>query len=122
MPFSWARPDGQPITSDAWSSPGRLMASMGFHSSLAGGYPDQAVKYRDPVDWLPARHVQFDDLVDHLSRTLLHQDATKRLVKACCEATGLKHYDEIDEDHDLVKWGFPRLLTTMLDSPTHLSR
>ena len=34
----------------------------------------------------------------------------------------MKPYDPIDEDHDLVKWQFPQLLTTILDSPDHLSR
>jgi hypothetical protein len=121
-PFTWGQPDGQPIDDEAWSSPARLMASMRFHSSLAHGYPETATHYREPHRWLPGPAVRFDDLVDHLARQLLHRRASKGLVKACGVAVDVKTRDWITEDHDLVQWGFPRLLTTLLDSPDHLSR
>ena len=34
----------------------------------------------------------------------------------------MKPYDPINKDHELIEWQFPRLLTTILDSPAHLSR
>ena len=37
-------------------------------------------------------------------------------------AVDVKPHDRITEDHELVQWRFPRLLTTLLDSPDHLSR
>jgi uncharacterized protein (DUF1800 family) len=121
-PFSWGPPNGQPIDNESWSSPARLLASMQFHMGAAAGWADAATGYRKPEQWLPGRHPRFDELVDHLCRQLLHTESTKKLLKACCTAVDVKPYDPIDKDHDLVKWQFPQLLSTLLDSPDHLSR
>lgn len=64
----------------------------------------------------------FERLVDHLSRQMLHQPASGALLKACCEAVDVKRDTVITADHGVVKWNFQRVLTTVLDSPTHLSR
>jgi uncharacterized protein (DUF1800 family) len=122
QPFTWGQPNGQPIDNESWSSPARLMASMRFHMGAAAGWADEATHYREPEKWLPGKHPRFDEVVDHLCRQLLHKEASKRLLKACCIAVDVKPYDPIDKDHDLVKWQFPQLLTTLLDSPDHLSR
>jgi hypothetical protein len=122
-PFSWPRPDGQPIDNASWSSPARLIASMDVHQSVAAGWwPSDGVHYRKPEAWLPQQKVRFDHLVDDLSRRLLHRPASKRLVQACCQATGCKPHERITADHDLVKWSMYRLLQTLLDSPAHLTR
>lgn len=121
-PFGWGQPDGQPIDSLSWSSPARLLASMRFHEAVAGGWADAATRYRKPEQWLPGRHPRFDELVDHLSRQILHRPASKRLVKACSVAVDVKPYEAVDKDHDLVEYRFPRLLVTLLDSPDHLHR
>jgi hypothetical protein len=122
-PFDWPRPDGQPIDNVSWSSPARLVASMQVHRSLAGGwYPARGAAYRKPVGWLPGRSVRFDRLVDHISRQVLHRRATPRLVKACAEATGVKPHERITADHAIVRWQMPQLLSTLLDSPAHLTR
>lgn len=122
-PFDWPRPDGQPIDSQSWSSPSRLIASLSVHRSLAGGWwPSRGIRYPKPASWLPARTVRFDALVDHMSRLVLHQPASKRLLKACSQATGCKPRERITREHDLVRWGMPRLLTTLLDSPDFMTR
>ncbi len=41
-PFGWGQPNGQPIDSESWSSPARLLASMRFHESVAAGWADNA--------------------------------------------------------------------------------
>jgi hypothetical protein len=122
-PLAWPRPDGQPIDNDSWSAPGRLMASMNVHYTLSyGWWPTKGVHYREPKDRLPKVRVRFADLVDHLSRELLHARASDRMLKACCQATGCKPREVIDPEHALVQWGMGRLLTTFLDSPEFLSR
>jgi hypothetical protein len=68
------------------------------------------------------RPLRFSDLVDHLSRELLHTASTPLLLRACCQAVDVRADEVIDKDHDVVRWQFPRLLTTLLDSPTHLVR
>jgi uncharacterized protein (DUF1800 family) len=122
-PFGWPRPDGPPLDNDSWSSPARLLASMDVHYSLAGGWwPTKGTGYRPARAWLPSRQVRFDDLVDHLAQQLLGRHASRRLVKACSQAVDVRPRERITADHALVKWSFPRLLVTLLDSPDHLSR
>ncbi|MFC4785159.1 DUF1800 domain-containing protein [Nocardioides sp. MAHUQ-72] len=122
-PFGWPRPDGQPIDNDSWSSPARLLASMSVHYSMCGTWwPKEGIDYRPARSWLPEKRVRFDVLVDHLSQRLLHRRSTARLLRACCQATGLGPDEVITRDHALVKWSMPRLLTTFLDSPAFLTR
>lgn len=123
MPFSWPRPDGQPIDNDSWSSPARLLASMSTHYAMSGGWwPRDGISYRSPASWLPKDRIRFDLLVDHLSQRLLHRRSTARLLRACCEAVDLTPGEVVTRDHPLVKWSMPRLLTTFLDSPAFLTR
>jgi hypothetical protein len=122
-PFAWPRPDGQPIDNASWASPGRLIASMALHQNLAGGWwPKEGAHYRRPEAWLPKKSVRFDDLVDDMSRRILHRPASPRLVEACSQATGCGKRERITADHELVRWKMPRLLSTLLDSPAHLTR
>ncbi|MDQ3484535.1 MAG: DUF1800 domain-containing protein [Actinomycetota bacterium] len=123
VPFGWPRPDGQPIDNDSWSSPARLIASMDVHYVMSGRWwPKQGITYRPHRAWLPQRRIRLDKLVDHLAQQLLGTRSTARLLQACCEATALGPRTMITADHPLVRWQFPRLLTTFLDSPTHLTR
>lgn len=122
-PFGWPRPDGQPLDSESWSSPSRLIASMQVHYALCGGWwPRHGVGYRKPAQWLPRKSIRFDELVDHLSQELLGRRSTSRLLTACCQAVDVKPHERITAQHGLVKWSFPRLLVTFLDSPAHLTR
>jgi Protein of unknown function (DUF1800) len=121
-PFAWEQPNGQPIDNESWSSPARLLASMRFHLGASAGWADKATRYRQPEQWLGGRHPRFDELVDRLCGELLHRPSTGKLLKACCTAVDVKPYETVDKDSDLVRWRFPQLLTTILDSPDHLSR
>jgi hypothetical protein len=125
-PFDWARPDGQPEDGESWSSVSRVLASFETHYTMAGGWwPTAGTTYRPVASWVPlqtGQSMRFDALVEHLSRTLLGRPASQRLVDACCLATGLTVATSITPTHALVKWGMPVLLTTVLDSPEHMSR
>ncbi len=122
------------------------------YSMAGGWWPKQGVDYRSPTEWFPPtewvtkrlrvkgrknkrgkprkrwkkvrvrRPLRFDRLVDHLSRQMLHEPASARLVQACCEAVDVGPRTTITADHAVVRWNFQRVLTTLLDSPTHLSR
>lgn len=123
VPFGWPRPDGQPIDSQSWASPSRMLASMSVHMDLAGTWwPDNGIKYRTPEQWVPRFPMRFDRLVDHLSRVLLHRPASSTLLQACCEAVDVQPHEKITRDHGVVKWNMYRLLSTFLDSPTFLTR
>ena len=151
-PFEWQQPDGQPIDNVSWSSASRLMAGMEVHWAMSGGWwPKDGVVYRSPVQWFPPaqyrtkrvkvrrrnkrgrmrtrwvrrrvrRPLRFDRLVEHLCRQILHQGSTPALLQACCEAVDVRPSTPITPDHPVVKWQFQRVLATLLDSPTHLSR
>ncbi|GAA1913036.1 hypothetical protein GCM10009737_13070 [Nocardioides lentus] len=122
-PLAWPRPDGAPLTGDAWSSPSRVLASFEAHWVLAGGWwPKVGVTYRRPPAWVPRFPITFRLLVDHLSRTVLQRPSTAALLEACCLATGIAPGERITRDHHLVRWNMHRLLATLLDSPAHLTR
>jgi hypothetical protein len=125
-PFDWARPDGQPEDGASWSSVSRLLASFDTHYTLSGGWwPTQQTAYHPVASWVPltgSASMRFDALVEHLSRTLLGRTAPQRLLDACCLVTGLQPDTSITLTHALVRWGMPELLTTLLDSPEHMSR
>jgi len=125
-PFEWARPDGPPESGAAWSAASRMLASFQVHYSMAGGWwPKKDAVYHPLKDWVPLADgdsMRFDALVEHLSRRILCRAASKRVTDACCLTTGLAADTKITTGHQLVKWGMPTLLTTLLDSPEHMSR
>ena len=45
-----------------------------------------------------------------------------QLLEACCQAVDVEPRERITRDHGVVRWNMPRLLTTFLDSPAHLTR
>jgi uncharacterized protein (DUF1800 family) len=125
-PYDWARPDGQPEDGESWSSVSRVLASFSAHYNMCGGWwPKKDTTYRPLTSWVPltgAESMRFDALVEHLSRQLLARPSTPRLLEACCLASGVSASASITLDHSLVKWGMPVLLTTLLDSPEHMTR
>lgn len=122
-PCSWPRPDGQPVDNESWSSPARLLASMGVHYAMSGTWwPKVGITYRPLAAWVPWFPIRFDVLVDHLAQDLLHRRADARLLQACCLAVDVRPGERITRDHALVRWNLPRLLTTFLDSPAFLTR
>ena len=122
-PFGWTRPDGRPDRAESWSSVSRMLSSFDVHYSMAGRWwPTRDVVYAAPVDWLPAASVRFDALVDHLSRRILGRPAADLLQTAAAQATGCTAATVITADHGLVRWNMSRLLTVLLDCPTHFTR
>ena len=125
-PFDWARPDGQPQDGESWSSVSRVLASFETHYTLSGGWwPTQQMTYHPVASWVPlsgTQSMRFDALVEHLSRQFLGRHTSASLLDACCLATGLAAATSITLNHSLVRWGMPVLLTTVLDSPEHMTR
>lgn len=127
VPFDWPRPDGQPIDNESWSSPARLLASMDTHWSMGGGWwPSEGIRYRSPKQWLPKKRLRYDLLVDHMCQQLLGRRSSSRLLKACVEVCNddwrVRPSSIISAQHPLMKYGFHRLIATILDSPDHFTR
>jgi hypothetical protein len=122
-PLGWPRPDGMPQSNQAWATAARLMGSMRVHFSMSGGWwPNVDVRYPGPASRAPDFPIRFDDLVEHLSQTLLHRRSSDTLLQACCQALDVTPGERITREHGVIKWGMPRLLTTFLDSPAFYSR
>ncbi|TQK68880.1 DUF1800 domain-containing protein [Nocardioides sp. SLBN-35] len=87
--------------------------------------PDPVVP--DPPDQpqpptTPVASIRFDELVDHLCRTMLGQPVAPTMLQAACEAAGCAPADVITPQHRIVAWEMPRLITVLLDSPLHMTR
>ncbi|WP_300405777.1 DUF1800 domain-containing protein [Nocardioides sp.] len=127
VPFDWPRPDGPPADNAAWSSPARLLASMDTHWAMSGGWwPSEGIRYRTARAWLPRKRLRYDLLVDHLSQQLLGRRSSSRLLQACVEVCPdewkIRPSTKITMAHPLMKWGFHRVIATILDSPDHFTR
>ena len=123
MPYAWPRPDGAPLDNTSWSNPSRMLASYRVHATMSGGYyPDIDIGYRDQRAWLPALPARFDVVVDHLSRQLLHRPASSAMVQACAQAAGRSVGEVVTASSPLLRYGMPRLIVTLLDSPDHFLR
>jgi hypothetical protein len=123
-PFNWPRPDGQPVDNASWASPTRVIASMSQHWSMVGGWwPKAQVTYRTAPEWRPQEApMLFRDLVDHLSRLILHRPSDEVLLRACCEAAQQLPTATIKPTSDLYGWRSPRLLAAVVDSPAFYAR
>jgi uncharacterized protein DUF1800 len=123
-PLNWPRPDGQPVDNAAWSSPTRALASMTFHWDMINGWwPGDAVSFPRPRSWLPrTKPMQFRDLVDHLSRRLLHRPSTAALLKACCQAAEIRPETRVGRHSAVFGDVWPRVVATVLDSPAFYQR
>lgn len=120
-PFEWPRPDGRPDSADAWTSTSRILASLDLHLKMGGGWwPRTDVRHRPSRAFIPQRRMRFDQLVDHLSRSLLGRLSSARMLKACCQATGQRPSDIVTRDWP--EWRLKPLLAAVLDTPEHMSR
>lgn len=120
--LTWPRPDGQPIDNRSWSSPTRVLASVGFHWELANKTFGTQVHYPAPASFLPEPSMEFRDLVDHLSRQLLQRRSTSTLLKAACLATGVRPTDRVTATSPVFRGRWPAFVTTFLDTPAYFTR
>lgn len=120
--YDWPTADGFPDVMPAWIDPGRVLGSMRAHWLAAIGHPTDAITYRTPIQWAPQLPTTFDNVVDYVARSLLYRPSTPTMLQAACVATDCKTTTMIDAGHALIRYKFPRLLASLLDTPEHLSR
>lgn len=122
-PFAWPRPDGEPMVAAAWTSVGRVLGSFETHWGLAGGWwPTVGITYRTRASWLPSTPIRLDALIDHVSRTMFGRIPSATMVQAVCEAVGYPPTESIGAGHAVANWRMPMLLSTLLNSPSHMMR
>ena len=123
LAVQWGRPDGPPQDNRSWSSASRLLASFQVHHSMAGGWwPEHDMTYRT-YDWLPTP----GDAFRRLRRPPSHPGARQARARPPRHGRLRGHPDrrgrrDHHRSHPVVRWKFPLLLTTLLDTPDHLQR
>lgn len=121
--FDWPRPDGFPDNNDAWCGVTRILSSWQVHWSLAGGYaPSSGATYRSVEEWLPRLPATFSVVVDDLSRRILARPASAALQRAASTFTGVPQTETIRTVDDIPKFRMTKLVSIVLDTPTHMSR
>jgi uncharacterized protein (DUF1800 family) len=121
-PFDWPRPDGPPDVASAWTSSGRMLNSWLFHRSLGGRSPSGGAVHRTPSSWLPALPARLDRVVDHMSRQLLSRPASTALCTAASTCLGIPKGRVIRRFDDLRSWRITLLVSTILNTPQHMTR
>lgn len=122
-PWSWVTPDGLPDRDDAWASASRMLASFRVHHTLAGGYyPSKRISYTLKDEWLPQRRIRFDELVDHLCRTLHGRRSTRAILGAACGYLDVTPGTVITASHVVCRYRMPLLISLLLDAPAHMTR
>jgi uncharacterized protein (DUF1800 family) len=121
--YDWPTPDAFPDVAPAWTDSGRMLGSMHEHYLAANGNaPSTGITYKQPMDWMPQLPTTFDNVVDYIARSLLFLESTSTMLQACCVATDCNPTDVITPTHPLIRYKFPRLLVSLLDTPEHMSR
>ena len=123
MPFGWPAPNGFPDVGAAWSSVGRVLASLDLHRTMAHGWwPSTGVTHWDWTEWLPAMPCTVAQVVDTASRRLLCRPADTTATNACCQLIGMDPTRNLSRADDLGAWRLGQILQTLLNSPAHVAR
>lgn len=121
-PYEWPAPDGSPDDNRSWSSAGRVLTSFRTHRDLAAHWwPTQEATFRSNAAWLPTLPATVSSVVDHAGRLLLGQPPSAALKEGVAQVIGRPL------DHPLTQaeaggWTVASIVSSLLDSPTHLHR
>jgi hypothetical protein len=122
FPFDWPRPDGFPDTAASWTGVARMLNSFRIHDNLAGGYfPTRDVTYRSPGHWLPHLPATFETVMVHMAKMLIGRRPSADLRSALVTRTGIHAAQRVHRD-DLPDYMVVRMLQTILDAPSHMTR
>jgi len=121
-PFDWPRPDGPPDVASAWTSSGRMLSSWSFHQSLGGRTPSGGATHRASKSWLPPLPARLDRIVDHMSCQLLSRPASTALCTAASTCIDIPRAKVIKRFEDLRDWRVTLLISTILNTPQHMTR
>ncbi|CAN5327259.1 DUF1800 domain-containing protein [soil metagenome] len=121
-PFDWPRPDGFPLVGESWSGVSRVLNSFHTHHLQAGGFfPKGQVQYRKPASFLPRLPAKLGAVVDHVARQMLGRPASANQKAAVSIRLGLAVTEPLTAER-LPDFKVIRMLDTLLNTPTHMSR
>lgn len=122
-PYDWSAPDGFPLDNASWSSTARMLTSFATHRELAAHWwPSKQVAYLPDSALLPSFPSTLDGLIRHVGNRVLCQVPDLRTRTAAATVVGRPLGHRYQRRSDLGYWDLIAVVTTLLDSPTHLYR
>ena len=122
-PYEWPAPNGFPEDNQSWTSAGRILTSFANHRDLAAGWwPTEQVTYRPTAAWLPALPATVDVVIDHIGRQILGQPPGPLVKQGVAKVIGRTLSHQLTADEAGQYWTVIAIISSLLDSPTHLHR
>lgn len=122
-PYDWAAPDGFPQDNASWSTTGRVLTSLSVHRVLAAHWwPSHQAAFLPDTALLPRLPATLDEVIRHVGARVLGQVPDLRTRTAVATVVGDPLGHRYRGRQDLHYWTLIAVVTTLLDSPTHLYR
>jgi hypothetical protein len=122
-PYEWPAPNGFPEVNGAWTSTGRILSSLVVHRNLAARWwPTKDAAFRSKADLLPRLPATLEDVIDHVALRVLGQKPTANISQGIATILGWPLSHRLTGTEAQWYWTLPRIVTSLLDSPTHLHR
>lgn len=122
-PYDWAAPDGFPQDNASWSTTGRMLTSFAVHRELAAHWwPTHQAGFLPDGALLPPLPATLDEVIRHVGARVLGQVPDLRTRTAVATVVGQSLNHRYHRRGDLGYWTLIAVVTTLLDSPTHLYR
>ncbi|CUR60371.1 conserved hypothetical protein [metagenome] len=127
-PYEWPAPNGFPYDNRSWSSAGRILSSIDTHRSVTAGWWPSADRHqaawRSDAAWLPRLPATVDEVIIHIGRLVLGQPPSLQIRKGIAQVLGFTrgHHLTAEEASNNSWYLVDTIVTSLLDSPTHLHR
>ncbi len=122
-PYEWPAPNGFPEVNSAWISTGRILSGLQVHRSLAAQWwPTKEAAFRSKTDLLPRLPATVEHVIDHVALVVLGQRPTANVSRGIAAVLGWSLSHRLTKAEALQYWTLPKIVTSLLDSPTHLHR
>ncbi len=122
-PYEWSTPDGYPEDDRAWASAGRVLTSFMAHRDLAARWwPTDQARFPKMASLLPPMPATLGKVIDHVGVRMLGQKPPASVRNGIVQLLGMPLTKSLTEDDALQYWTLRGILSSLLDSPTHLHR
>ncbi len=122
-PYEWPAPDGFPQDNQSWSGAGRILTSFATHRNLAAQWwPTHEARFRSQDSWLPTLPASVDSVIDHVGRQLLGQPPGPSVKRGVAQVIGRTLNHRLTQSEADQYWTVIGIVSSLLDSPSHLSR
>ena len=127
-PYEWPAPNGFPQDNRSWSSAGRILSSIDTHRSVTAGWWPSAdhhqAAWRSDAAWLPPLPATVDKVIIHIGQLVLGQTPSLAVRKGIAQVLGFTrgHHLTAAEASSNSWYLVDTIVTSLLDSPTHLHR